>query len=393
LRYIFVTILLLFTGTHLFAQKDSVIFILVDTAGGSPDYYLAGTVNGWNPHDSNYKFKRDEDGTFFLSCTFTKGSVLEFKFTRGSWDKAECSSTGAAVSNRILKTDTAAFTVYYISGWTDRFKPVSPQHTASLNVSVLDTAFNMPQLNRKRRIWVYLPPDYHQSKKHYPVLYMHDGQNLFDNATSYAGEWGVDETLDSLIAKGKAGAIVVGIDNGAARMSEYNPYSFTWKNAANATTFLPEGNEYLAFLVTTLKPYIDKQFRTLPSKENTMIAGSSMGGLISYYAALNYSQVFGKAGVFSPAFWTAPAIKNYTDSAASKVNGKFFFYMGAQEGADYVNDMNAVMEKLGAASSAMVYAVIDTEGRHNELYWRKWFADFYVWMMADGYNSPVKIEE
>lgn len=394
MRYIIVTILLAFFSPHLFAQKDSVIFILVDTAGGSPDYYLAGNINSWNPNDSNYKFKKDADGTQFLQCTFDKGTSLEFKFTRGSWDKAECSSTGTMIANRILKTDTAELTVYYVAGWSDKIQQPPVKHTASAQVSILDTAFYIPQLNRYRRIWIYLPPDYTASKKHYPVLYMHDGQNLFDNAASYSGEWGVDETIDSLITKGKAPCIVVGIDNGAfTRMSEYNPWEFTWKDSASSKTFLSEGNEYISFLAITLKPFIDRKFRTLPAKENTIIAGSSMGGLISYYAALKYPQVFGKAGVFSPAFWTAPAIKNYTDSVAAKVNGKFFFYTGAQEGTAYVADMNEVMEKLGANSSTMIYSVIDKEGKHHESYWRKWFAEFYVWMMADGYNSPVKIEE
>ena len=197
----------------------------------------------------------------------------------------------------------------------------------------MDSAFFIPQLNRYRRIWIYLPADYATSQKHYPVLYMHDGQNLFDEATTaYGNEWGVDEILDSLTAKGKPGCIVVGIDNGgAARMSEYNPYEFTWRGGSTTEKFLPQGNQYCSFLATTLKPFIDKKFRTLPAKENTLIAGSSMGGLISYYAALNYPQVFGKAGVFSPAFWTAPAIKNYTDSAAQKLSGKFFFMQAAMK--------------------------------------------------------------
>ena len=99
--------------------------------------------------------------------------------------------------------------------------------TARAGVSVLDTAFAMPQLKRTRRVWVYLPPDYATSERRYPVLYMHDGQNLFDAATSYAGEWGIDETLDSLHAAGDPGVIVVGIDNGGERrLDEYSP----WRN-------------------------------------------------------------------------------------------------------------------------------------------------------------------
>jgi predicted alpha/beta superfamily hydrolase len=253
----------------------------------------------------------------------------------------------------------------------------------------------MPQLNRSRRIWIYLPQDYYASKKHYPVMYLHDGQNLFDDAiTAYGNEWGVDECLDSLIAKGKTACIVIGIDNGGdTRMSEYNPYAFTWKNDKQSKTFSAEGDAYLDFLTQTLKPFIDKKYRTLSSKENTIIAGSSMGGLISYYAVLKYPDVFGKAGVFSPAFWTAPSIKMLTDSVAKKINAKFFFYCGAKESEGMVAAMNEVAEKLGSNSHAMIYSVVDADGEHNERSWRKWFAEFYGWMMADGYNNVIRLEQ
>ncbi len=391
MRKFVITILLAFISIHLFAQKDSVIFILVDNGGGEADYYFAGNVNGWNPADSNYKFKKDANGTLFLMTVFDKGTQLEFKFTRGSWGKVECTVNGNDVANHKLKTDTAEFNVYNIEGWKDKFSNTVIKHTASVNVNILDTAFFIPQLNRYRRIWIYLPADYAPSKKNYPVLYMHDGQNLFDAATAaFGAEWGVDETIDSMSAAGKPSCIVVGIDNGGnTRMSEYNPYEFTWKGEKEAKTFNAEGEAYVTFVAETLKPFIDKKFRTLSSKENTIIAGSSMGGLISYYAALKYPQVFGKAGIFSPAFWTAPAIQNYTDSVAAKVSGKFFFYAGGKESDEMVNDMYAVTDKFGNNSSAMIYTVVDTEGKHNEVYWHKWFAEFYKWMIADGYNIVI----
>ncbi len=114
-----------------------------------------------------------------------------------------------------------------------------------------------------------------------------------------------------------------------------------------------EGDQYVDFIVKTLKPFIDKKYRTLSSKENTIIAGSSMGGLISYYAMLKAPGIFGNAGVFSPAFWTAPAIKTLTDSLASKLNGKFFFYMGEKEGETYIKDMKEIQEILGEKFKAI----------------------------------------
>jgi metallo-beta-lactamase class B len=252
----------------------------------------------------------------------------------------------------------------------------------------MDTAFFMPQLDRRRRVWVYLPKGYGASKnkKRYPVLYMHDGQNVFDNYTSSYGEWGVDECLDTLIKNGKPPCIVVGIDCGSKRMNEYNPYYFEKFGEG-------EGDKYVDFLVKTLKPYIDKHYRTLKTKENTMIAGSSMGGLISYYAMLTHPDVFGKAGVFSPAFWTAPAINQLTDSIGANADGKIFFYIGELEGGSYVDDMKEVADNIGTRSDAIIYTVIDPASRHNEQAWRKWFAEFYTWMMGDGFNNQVKFEK
>ena len=174
-------------------------------------------------------------------------------------------------------------------------------HTASPQAQVLDTAFFMPQLGRHRRVWLYLPTDYaRQPRRRYPVLYLHDGQNVFDAATAYAGEWGVDETLNRLRASGQdpTGCIVVAVDNGGRyRGDEYIP----WANPR--LKIGGQGAAYVDFLTFTLKPYIDQHYRTRPDAAHTGIAGSSLGGLISVYAALRYPAVFGCVGAFSPAFW------------------------------------------------------------------------------------------
>ena len=353
---------------------------------GGDEIFMTGNFNGWNPADNNYKFSK-RDNAVLLELKGVVQSAYQFKFTRGGWYKVECTANGADVENHAVKIMSDTTLVYDVAGWVDDFARAPKIHTASLNVQILDTAFIIPQLNRHRRIWIYLPEGYNNNKKHYPVMYMQDGQNIFDAFTAKYGEWGVDECLDSLIAKGKPGCMVVGIDNGGeTRMNEYNPYEFTWKDSLTSKTFLPQGNEYVDFLIQTLKPYIDKRYRTLPSKENTIIAGSSMGGLISYYAALKYPDVFGKAGIFSPAFWTAGGIDQTTDSLAGKLKGKYFFYMGEKEGKKYIDDMIRIQEKAGKNSSAMIYSFIDSEGKHNEQAWHKWFAEFYNWIMADGYN-------
>jgi len=149
-------------------------------------------------------------------------------------------------------------------------------HTIVGTVRVLDQVYS-PELENRRAILVYLPPDYDSSQQRYPVIYMHDGQNLFDQATSYTDEWQVDETMEAL-SRGGYPAIVVGIPNmGEQRIDEYSPFD-------DPAHGVGQGHAYLAFIVETLKPLIDQQFRTLPDRLHTGIMGASMGGLISLHA-------------------------------------------------------------------------------------------------------------
>ena len=344
--------------------------------------YVAGSFNTWNPSDNRYQFKPVNSDSPFIDLQLAAGNY-EYKLTRGSWNKVETSKNGKDAGNRslILAKDTAI--KIFINGWKDDFKieAVARQHTASSHVSVLDSAFYIPQLNRTRRIWLYLPDDYSKTKKRFPVLYMHDGQNLFDEATSGFGEWGVDECLDSLFRQGKKECIVIGIDNGAKRMNEYNPYEF--KPYGNG-----EGDKYVDFLVKTLKPYIDKSLRTLPDKKNTFIAGSSMGGLISLYAVMKYPTVFGGAGIFSPAFWTASGLEKDVNKMTKKMRSKLFFYAGGKEGDRMIPDMKKIEADIKALpayrtgrSSAKIYKRIDPDAKHNEAAWRKYFPEFYKWIL------------
>ena len=170
-------------------------------------------------------------------------------------------------------------------------------HTVTGTVRVLPDLYS-PQLDNRRPLLVYLPPTYHgEPAGRFPVIYMHDGQNLFDAATGYAGEWQVDETLNKLAEEGIP-AIVVGLPNmGAQRATEYSPFvDRRFKQGG-------KGHAYVDFIADTVKPLIDSTFRSLPNREQTGIMGSSMGGLISLAAFFQRPEVFGLAGVMSPAFW------------------------------------------------------------------------------------------
>jgi predicted alpha/beta superfamily hydrolase len=246
--------------------------------------------------------------------------------------------------------------------------------TASKNVHIIDTAFYIPQLNRYRRIWIYLPPSYSLTRKKFPVLYMQDGQNIFDNATSFAGEWGIDEAIDSMSAQ-YGEMIVVGIDNGGQhRMSEYSPFDTKYGKA--------EGDAYVDFMVNTLRPFINKHYRTKKCGKYNFIGGSSMGGLISYYALLKYPRKFGGAGIFSPSFWIAPALKEVDPKQAKKIKGKVYFFAGMQESENMVPDMLQIFEQLRKHSKAVMKTVIRAEGKHSESTWRAEFPAFYQWILS-----------
>ena len=381
-----ITAMLCLGITAVFAQF-SIRFKLINVPANhrQDTIFAAGNFNNWNPAEIKAGIAGLAD-TAFIEVKDLPAGPYQFKFTRGGWQRAEVAADGKDVANRELNLVSDTTVAIGIDAWKDDFPAIIKRHTASKNVRIIDTAFYIPQLKRTRRIWLYLPPGYAKSKKHYPVMYMQDGQNIFDEYTADFGEWGVDETVDSMSRLGKPACIIVGIDNGPKSLNEYNPFNF--KEFGNG-----EGDEYLEFIVKTLKPFVDKHYRTLPNNYNTIIAGSSMGGLIAYYAMLKYPKVFGKAGIFSPAFWTAEKIKELTELKGKNITGTLFFYMGGKEGGRYTEDMEAVTDELGKNSIALIYVVTDPESAHNEQAWRKWFPEFYNWVLANGFNNIIDVEE
>ncbi|MBO9617868.1 MAG: alpha/beta hydrolase [Niabella sp.] len=328
--------------------------------------FLAGNRNGWNPHANEYQFQKQGSG-YRLSIPAEKG-LLEFKLTRGSWEQGETGGSGESVGNRRLQINSDTVIHVTVKGWQDHFTKNEKMHTASENVTIVDR-FYMPQLKRYRTLRIYLPPGYNKNQKRYPVVYLQDGQNVFDLYTSFAGEWDVDGFMDQTSLPR---AIVVAIDNGGdKRLNEYCPYPV--KKIPGG-----EGDRYAAFLVETLKPYVDKQYRTLKSRANTFIAGSSMGGLISFYTALKYPKIFGGVGVFSPSFWVTDN-KIYADikKMGPALNAFIYFYVGMQEGDTMPNDLLKAAQDLAAVSKSRSTVVVRSGRGHNEEAWRKEFPLFY----------------
>jgi predicted alpha/beta superfamily hydrolase len=210
----------------------------------------------------------------------------------------------------MIKQFVLVLLFYFIIG-----KNIAQQSTASKQVSTF--MIEAPQLHAKKKIWVYLPKNYFTSNKKYSVISMHDAQNLFDSKTSFAGEWNVDEKLDSINAQ----LIVIGIEHGNdKRMDELTPYKNEKYGGGNA-------DAYLDFIVKSLKPQINRTYRTKTKSKNTVIMGSSLGGLVSFYAVLKYPKIFGKAAVFSPSFWFSDKIYGLADESI-KMKSKIYLLCG-----------------------------------------------------------------
>jgi predicted alpha/beta superfamily hydrolase len=337
--------------------------------------FLAGDFNNWDPSDARWQMQPGNTaGQYQLAVSMATGKY-SFKVTKGSWEAVECGAGGADVNNRDISIVHDTTIIVNIAGWKDDYPATPKKHTASANVHIISEKFDMPQLGRQRRIWVYLPADYATSHKKYPVIYMHDGQNLFDELTSGYGEWGVDELLDKMPVKDQC--IIVGIDHGGDyRITEYDPYDSKYGKG--------RGNDYVDFLAKTLKPYIDKNYRTQKDAGHTTVAGSSMGGLISAYAIFKYPDVFGNAGVFSPSFWIAPDIFNYAQQSKLSNSNHLYFVCGDSEGDGMVADMQKMATLLQAKgiSNNNSPTTIIKGAKHNEKQWNGDFPAFYSWLIS-----------
>jgi predicted alpha/beta superfamily hydrolase len=205
-----------------------------------------------------------------------------------------------------------------------------------------------------RRVWAYLPPSYQQSDRTYPVLFAHDGQNLFDDDTSYAGEWHLDETLDALAHDGLE-AVAIGIANsGDNRLNEYAPFAGT-------------GGEYVTWIADELRSRVAADFRIAQEPERTGVIGSSAGGNISLYALVERPDVFGFAGVLSPAFRLLEE-EIYDYVAARDVHGRIYMDIGGQEqGVDAMYRMADVLR----AKDVALEVITEPDDAHNEQAWAR----------------------
>jgi predicted alpha/beta superfamily hydrolase len=241
-------------------------------------------------------------------------------------------------------------------------------------IQVINEDYLIPQLNKRRRVAAILPHDYHTSAKYYPVLYLHDGQNLFDDYAPF-GNWGVDKSLRKLAEDGLE-VIVIAIDHGGKdRISEYMPYDnpkYTYKN----------GEAYLQFMMEDLKPYIDTHFRVKTERENTGIGGSSMGGLISLYAGFNFNNIFGKMMIFSPSIWISEQVYQNAKIFIAEEPTSIYLYTGGDEMKSLKPSVEYLAAILKSKNNKNINITLShlPEGKHQEYYWGLEFPKALEWL-------------
>lgn len=383
--------------------------------------YLAGgltTLGNWQA--DGLAMSRRKDGAWVATFRAEIGTVVEFKFTLGSWQGVEKNGDGSELANRRIvvgegnpKRDENGALIYKftIARWAsietaaDRNRRGNSRTSTHTGHIRLHENFKSSRLGNSRNIIVYLPPGYEDtvnSDKRYPVLYMHDGQNLFDAATSFLGvEWEADETADRLIKAGRIPPlIIVGIYNTPDRMSEYTPTRDANRNGGG------KGGEYAAFVVEEVKPFIDRTYRTRPQREWTGVAGSSLGGLISLEIAVRYPKQFSRVGVISPAlYWDEHQLIRRIEQSPGLVTGvdgeplRIWLDMGTKEGSTLptferaVNDARRLANALRKAGlhDGRELKYVEVEGAvHNEAAWAKRMEEIllFLWNDAATPNEP-----
>jgi predicted alpha/beta superfamily hydrolase len=326
--------------------------------------FIAGShpsLGSWNP--SKAKMQNMGNHLWTMKISVNAPTSIEYKFTLGSWGKQAADANGKEFQNFVLNVKNDTLVNHNIFFWT------KAETERVITGKITGTVAYHKQVKgdglQPRDVIVWLPPGYDKSKKkRYPVLYMHDGQNIADPATSSFGvDWKIDEAADSLVKnKLTKPFIVVGIYNTSDRTKEYTPGE--------------GGDAYMKFVVTKLKPMIDSVYRTMPDRKNTLTGGSSAGGLICFMLAWEYSNIFSKAICMSPAF-KIQHIDYVKTVLNSKEKRNVFFYIDnggiglesqLQPGIDQM--MEALKQK-GYKERKDYFYLVDPNAIHFESDWAK----------------------
>jgi enterochelin esterase-like enzyme len=343
-------------------DRPSVTFLVVPDKPLEPGEAVYVTGEGdelaeWQPDVLHLDLQ--PDGSWQRTVTLHRARRIDYKISRGSWDTEAVSAAGVVPPNSVAEVKGDTTISISVANWKDQDPRVQGQVTGTVRYH-RDVPGNGV---RPRDVVVWLPPSYDSgSGRRYPVLYMHDGQNVFDPRTSYTGtDWQVDEVLDSLVkARRIEEIIVVGVYNTPDRSVEYGDTE--------------KGRAYLSFLVNELKPMIDATYRTRPGREDTAIMGSSMGGMISFLGVWHHPEVFSMAGCLSPVFrdelirrvrsgsWPAQPVQLYVDNGSDSLDDRL------QPG---VERMLAALRGRGFRDGHDLLWYRDAGAEHNEAAWAR----------------------
>jgi predicted alpha/beta superfamily hydrolase len=313
------------------AETDAMITFRVQVPQSTPEdaeIWVSGghpSMGRWDGY--GLPAGKQSDGSYAASMAFPVGILLEFKVTRGGWETVEKSATGAEIPNRRHTVSRPETLDLVVGAWRDQIEE-PPEHSLTGEIRY-HRDVSSEFLRHDRDVIVYLPSQYKQSPEHrYPVLYMHDGQNIFDTATSFLGiEWSVDESARRLIEGGEIDPlIVVGVYNSPERVAEYTPVADPSHGGGDAAN-------YARFLIEELKSMIDSTYRTRPDAKNTGTAGSSLGGIVSLYLGLEHPDVFTRIGVVSPAAYWADEDIVQRARTSEKLDLHIWLDVGTAEGS------------------------------------------------------------
>lgn len=324
----------------------------------SDTVFIAGDFQGWNPGSAAHALSRQPDGHWSITLDLVPGTTIRFKFTRGSWARVEKGAAGEEIADRVLTPQAGQSYDFAVARWADL-------GTITGHVE----SFTHPAFLAGRRVWVYLPPGYDASSERYPVLYMHDGQNLFDVRTSFSGEWRIDEACESLIdSEELRPLIVVGIENGGAtRIDEFTPWPDPSYGGGGADAYLTAVRDHLI-------PEVDLRYRTLSGPNFRWMAGSSLGGLVSLYAGLAYSDTWTRIAALSPSlWWDGREMRAWSTGRPRAGLQRVYQDMGTSEGSSqYIQDLRDMRDNLVAMGFAPSMDLMHVEApghTHNESYW------------------------
>lgn len=328
-------------------------------------FFISGNLpelGEWNPR--KIRLEKVDDEFYQFTFSVETGTLVEFKITRGSWKRQGVYGEpfdGFPPSNIVFIAEESETIDLSVIAWYDQIPVQSDSVIGNL---IIHRGFKSKCLRYTRRLFVWLPPSYGKTTKRFPVIYMHDGQNLFDAKTSFSiHDWKVDEVATRLIKQNKIKEfIVVGIGNSRDRDEEYD-------------LFRPLGKAYAKFMISELKPFIDRKYRTLPDASNTAIMGSSSGGMISFQMAWNYPHIFSMAGCLSPAFFVSKSLLYKVIKSDPNPLKPVKFYLDAgefePEFADAADKMKLRLLEFGYREGHDLLTQFGKRHNHSEEAWAK----------------------